>query len=62
MGDSSDDQWYYSISDGTVAQGKQASWSDRMGPYPDKASAERALEIVAERNKAADDADREWND
>lgn len=61
MGDSSDDQWYYSISDGTVAQGKEASWSDRMGPYPDKASAERALDIVAERNRVADEQDREWN-
>lgn len=33
----------------------------RMGPYPDRASAEKALQIAAERNKAADRADEEWN-
>ncbi|RIK11941.1 MAG: hypothetical protein DCC47_09070 [Acidobacteria bacterium] len=44
-----------------VSQGKDPSALNRMGPYPDRATAERALEIAAERNKAADEADEEWN-
>lgn len=57
-----DKQWYFSLSDGSVSQGKSANVFDRMGPYPDRESAERALQTAAERNKAADDADAEWND
>lgn len=59
---SDDNQWYYCISDGSVRQGKDARGLDRMGPYPDRATAERALEIAAERNRAADNEDREWDD
>ena len=58
---SDDEQWYFRISDKAVAQGKDAGAMDRMGPYPDRETAERALEIAAERNKAADDADRDWS-
>ncbi|WP_430333098.1 hypothetical protein [Rhodococcus sp. ACT016] len=57
-----DTQWYFSLSDGSVSQGKSTNVFDRMGPYPDRESAERALQTAAERNKAADDADAEWND
>ncbi len=56
-----DKQWYFSLSNGSVSQGKAANVFDRMGPYPDRESAERALQTAAERNKAADDADDEWN-
>lgn len=56
-----DKQWYFSLSDGSVTQGKAANVFDRMGPYPDRESAERALQTAADRNKAADDADDEWN-
>ncbi len=58
---SDDEQWYFRISDKAVVQGKDAGALDRMGPYPDRETAERALEIAAERNKSADDADREWS-
>ncbi|WP_188827945.1 FUSC family protein [Nocardia camponoti] len=53
----SDDDWYYCIKHGTAEQGKNCWFGDRMGPYPDKATAERALEIAKARNKAADDED-----
>ena len=43
---SDDDQWYYEISTGKVTQGKHGSVLDRMGPYPDEATAKRALEIA----------------
>lgn len=58
---SDDEQWYFRVSDKAVVQGKDAGAMDRMGPYPDRATAERALEIAAERNKAADDADDSWS-
>ncbi len=35
--------------------------SDRLGPYPSEAEAERALDKVAERNEAWDN-DPKWND
>lgn len=59
----SDDEnlWYYCVSDGSVRQGKDARALDRMGPYPDRETAARALEIAAQRNKAADDSDDDWN-
>ncbi len=53
--------WYFDVSDGSVTQGKGASSLTRMGPYPDRDSAEHALKIPAERNKAADRADEDWN-
>ncbi|GED96523.1 hypothetical protein [Gordonia crocea] len=56
---SDDDQWFYEISTGKVTRGKQGSVLDRMGPYPDEATARRALEIARERNEAADAADDE---
>lgn len=59
---SDDEQWYYCVADGSVRQGKESRGLDRMGPYPDRATAQRALEIAAERNRAADKADRDWND
>lgn len=52
--------WYYNLSDGSVSQGPARSTFDRMGPYPSKETAEAALEIARERNKAADDEDRKW--
>ncbi|NLU82846.1 hypothetical protein [Rhodococcus sp. HNM0569] len=52
--------WYYNVEDGTVAQGLQAPARSRMGPYPDRDSAQRALDIAKERNKAADREDEEW--
>ncbi len=50
-----DEQWYYEISTGAVTRGKHGSVLDRMGPYPDEATARRALEIAKERNASADE-------
>lgn len=54
---SASEQWYYQISTGDVTRGKVANVFDRMGPYPDEATARRALEIAAARNAAADEQD-----
>ena len=56
-----DKDWFFCLSDHTVRQGKQARGVDRMGPYPSKQAAEQALEIARARNKAADDADKKWD-
>lgn len=58
---STDGDWYYDVRTKTVSQGKESGALDRMGPYPDRESAERAIAIAAERNKAADKADDDWN-
>ncbi|MBB4137702.1 hypothetical protein [Gordonia humi] len=54
---SGSDEWYYQISTGEVMRGKLVGVLDRMGPYPDEATARRALEIAAARNAAADEKD-----
>lgn len=56
-----DEAWYYDVRTKTVSQGKESGALDRMGPYPDRQTAERAIHIAAERNKAADKADDDWN-
>ncbi|MEU0884804.1 hypothetical protein ABZ345_39955 [Lentzea sp. NPDC005914] len=58
MSDSSG--WYFCLTHQTVEQGKGCKGPDRMGPYPDEATAARALEIARERTKAADEADRKF--
>ncbi|MCF8570289.1 hypothetical protein L5G32_08415 [Gordonia sp. HY002] len=59
---SESDEWYYKISTGEVTRGKGASVFDRMGPYPDEATARNALEIAAARNATADERDRAEDD
>ena len=52
-------EWYYDISTGQVTKGKVGDVFNRMGPYPDEATARRALEIAAARNEAADSDDED---
>ncbi|MFT3659878.1 MAG: hypothetical protein QM809_00345 [Gordonia sp. (in: high G+C Gram-positive bacteria)] len=49
------EEWYYDVTTGTASKGKVANSLNRMGPYPDEATALRALEIAAARNAAAAD-------
>lgn len=59
----SDQEWYYNLKDGSVMQGPEGvRAADRLGPYPDRETAARALEIARERTEAADRSDREWNE
>ncbi|NLG55942.1 MAG: hypothetical protein GX542_09905 [Rhodococcus sp.] len=57
-----DELWYYDLTTGEVTLGPETSTFTRMGPYPTREAARHALEIAAERNKVADQADEEWND
>lgn len=62
MTDSNPDPgWYYCTKHNRVEHGQTCRAADLLGPYPDKATAERALEIARERTQAADEADRRWN-
>jgi hypothetical protein len=55
-----EDEWYYSLRDGRVVRAEEAKAVDRLGPYPDRETAARALEIARGRTEEADRADREW--
>ncbi|MGX7825073.1 hypothetical protein ACTG9Q_08260 [Actinokineospora sp. 24-640] len=52
--------WWYNTRTGEVEHGQLARSIDRLGPYPDRESAARALETARERTQAADRADRAW--
>ena len=54
--------WYFCLTHQTVEQGKGCKGPDRMGPYPDEATAARALEIARERTRAADESDKKCLD
>lgn len=56
------DGWFYCLKHGKVEHGSVCRALDRLGPYPDEETAARALEIAKERTKAADTADREWDE
>jgi hypothetical protein len=56
------DGWYYCLTHQTVERGVGCRGDDRMGPYPDESTASRALEIARERTRAADEADKKWDD
>ena len=56
----SDEQWFYCLKHGTVEPIEGCRAADRLGPYPDRETAARALEIARERTEEADRADREW--
>lgn len=55
----SNEQWWYSPSDGSVHEGKVKGVHDRWGPYPTRQAAEAALETARARNETADEKD-DW--
>lgn len=52
--------WWYNTRTGQVEHGELSRAIDLMGPYPDEATARRAMEIAQERTKQADRAEAEW--
>lgn len=54
-----DPGWYYNTRTGEVEHLERSRSIDLLGPYPDEATARRALEIARERTEAADKADGE---
>ena len=55
-------KWYYDVATGQVTEGPESGWDNRMGPYDTREEAENALKLAAERNAAADAADKVWED
>lgn len=52
-------KWYYDVATGQVTEGPpESGWDNRMGPYDTREEAENALKLAAERNAAADAADK----
>lgn len=56
-----DTGWYFNTRTGQVEHLEKSRSIDLLGPYPDEATARRALEIARARTEEADRADREWD-
>lgn len=54
-------EWYYCLTHHVAEPFEGCKSADRLGPYPTRAEAERALEKVAERNEAWEN-DPRYND
>ncbi|AFR09366.1 MULTISPECIES: hypothetical protein [Nocardiopsis] len=59
MTDVQDDGWWFCLKHDEVEHGKGCPNSQRLGPYPDRETAARALSIAAERNEAWDEEESE---
>jgi hypothetical protein len=55
-----EEKWFYCLRHRRVEPFYGCRALDRLGPYPDRETAARALEIARERTEAADRYDREW--
>ncbi|HEX5334119.1 MAG TPA: SPOR domain-containing protein [Cellulomonas sp.] len=42
-------QFYYNVATHQVEEGRVSDWSNRMGPYPTREAAQKALETAAAR-------------
>ncbi|WP_407924360.1 hypothetical protein [Actinokineospora pegani] len=57
-----DTRWWYNTKTNQVEHGDIGKAIDRMGPYPDRESAERALQAARERTEAEDRKDKDWQE
>jgi hypothetical protein len=55
-----EEKWFYCLRHRRVEPFYGCRALDRLGPYPDRETAARALEIAREHTEAADRYDREW--
>jgi hypothetical protein len=61
-GEMAEGEWWYDLKTHTVVpDNNETKITDRLGPYKTREEAERALELVEERNEAYDN-DPRWND
>jgi len=54
--------WYFNVVTRKVEHHDRSKGSDLLGPYPDEATASRALEITHERAQRNDAEDSAWED
>jgi hypothetical protein len=60
--DMAEGDWWFDLKTHTVVpDNNDTKITDRLGPYKTREEAERALELVEERNEAYDN-DPRWND
>ncbi|MEP7764220.1 SPOR domain-containing protein [Sanguibacter sp. 25GB23B1] len=52
-------EFYFNTKTRQVEEGKPSSWTNRMGPYPTREAAARALEKAERRTEAWDEEDRQ---
>lgn len=55
-------EFYFNTKTREVEEGKPSSWRHRMGPYPTREAAARALNLAEERTESWDAADEEDED
>ena len=55
-------EWFWCTDHHTVEEGKDCRAERRLGPYPTREAAERALQTVQERNERLDAEDRAWEE
>lgn len=60
-GDVVDQEWYFCLDHHDVEPREGCRAAVRLGPYPTRAEAEKALETVESRNEAWDN-DPDWQD
>ncbi len=58
----SEGTWYYCLRHKVVEPAEACRAMDRMGPYPDRETAERAVELAGEVTEREDRRDAEWDD
>lgn len=58
----SEGTWFYCLRHHAVEPVEGCRASDRLGPYPDRDTAARAVELARERTEQEDRRDAEWND
>ncbi|KZB82470.1 hypothetical protein [Amycolatopsis regifaucium] len=56
-----DQGWYFNTKTNQVEHLERGRSIDLLGPYPDEATARRALEIAKERTRQADAEDAKWS-
>lgn len=56
------DHWWYCVRHRKPEHGNECGSADRLGPFPDEATAARAPEIARARTEEADRYDEKWGD
>ncbi len=54
--------WYYCLKHQTVEREGECKATDRLGPFPDQASAANALQTIRDREERKSAEDRAWRD
>ncbi|MBI9114291.1 SPOR domain-containing protein [Sanguibacter suaedae] len=52
-------EFYFNTSTKEVEEGKPSSWRNRMGPYPTREAASKALDIAEQRTETWDEEDEQ---